>query len=463
MVRSPIDAFTLPRSRVRFSPKRWLLPLAVAAVLLPATAGAVMLADSTTVERWTLPNGLTVVTRDVPGAPAVSVALGFRGGSDADPREAPGLADLLAEVAFTAPAGDIPARTREDMDTVRPLGWAVRVNPQTTVLMEAATHAQAAGVLHQMAVRLRGVTVNDQGLKQAFATTRKELGDRAFGDLSQMVYTQVRDVARGIGPQAALNRASGRALERLGVRQVQNALAARYVPSNAVLSIAGDLSGLDLATLVRAEFGPIPGGTPPALPPPARLDSAGVQLRRAGLAEPIGAVGVLAPALTDSLYPSFYLAMVMVATHTTRIWGPPAPLPSRFQFSVLDDPALARFYPRLDKDHATLHALGEEFANSMDEVMELTITSDAIWTVGQSVMWLFGGPMPSSLRRHVQQDAPALNQIAVADAQRALLGSEAFWAEFRARLDPLRSPGPSTWNSYLSNPAHLSRLLLVTQ
>ena len=435
---------------------------AMALLPCPGGARAAILADSTTLERFTLPNGLEVVTRHIPRAASLTVSLGFRHGSDADPRDFPGLARLLAEVAYTAPAGGTPERSRQEMDSIRPQGWALRVNPITTVLTEGASRAQFPGVLHELAARLRGVTVNEEAVRHALATTRTGLGELYFGDPGRLLMSQARELARGRTPADIVAIASGRALERLTAKRVQAELARVYVPSNAVLAIAGDLSAWDIASLVRSEFGGIPAGTRLAEPPPVRLDSAAVLMRRPEVASPLGVVGVIAPAFQDSLYPSFVLAMVLISTQTDPQWGrPEPPLATRFMFSVLDDPTLATFYPRLRPEQSTLQALGREFDDRLSEMMEMTITAEAYQAVAHSIGWLFGDAMPPGVVGQMRQDPAALNQLGANDALRALLGSDAFWSRFRARLAPEGLAGVSTWADYLNAPSHRSLLLLL--
>jgi hypothetical protein len=118
-VRSP-DARSTGGSRVpRFAAvvPALLLALALAGPASrpsPATAAAVMLADSTLVDRWTLPNGLRVVTRTIRGSGVAAITVGYRFGRNDDPAGRNGLAQLLGELAFMGPAGDIPARTIGD-------------------------------------------------------------------------------------------------------------------------------------------------------------------------------------------------------------------------------------------------------------------------------------------------------------------------------------------------------------
>jgi hypothetical protein len=417
--------------------------------------------DSTALERWTLPNGLDVVTRHVPGAGTLSVALGFKTGSDADPARQPGLAELLGELEMTAPAGNIPERRREDMDSQRPAGWALRVDPRSTVLMEAAEPNQFAGVLHQFALRLRGVTVSDATLDHARATVRRSLGDHYFATPASLLWWQVRAYARGRTQADVVALAAAHGLDAVTARDAEQTLHRSYGPGNAVLAIAGDLSHWDVPRIVSQEFGGVPAGDPAAVPE-TPLHSAGVVLPRADVSSPAGVVGVLAPALADTLYPSYFLAMLMISNHTGETWGPAtAPLATRFSYPVLDDPSMTRFYPKLTARQNDLHALGEEFANTQDEVAGMIITAEQEQSVVNSVQWLFGGPMPAALFERVRRDPAALNELCVSDALRARLGSDAFWATFRARLDPMRVPGASNWNDYVSDPNHLSMVLLV--
>src|SRR5262249_58631009 len=88
-----------------------------------APAGAAMRSDSTVTDAWRLGNGLEVRTLNVPHTPGVSITLAFRAGSGYDPAAQEGLAELLAELQFTCPAGDVPERSREEMASLRPLGW----------------------------------------------------------------------------------------------------------------------------------------------------------------------------------------------------------------------------------------------------------------------------------------------------------------------------------------------------
>ncbi|MBK7369815.1 MAG: insulinase family protein [Candidatus Eisenbacteria bacterium] len=121
----------------------------------PAAAG--LLPDSTMFDGWKLANGLEVRARHVPGASGVAIVVAYRAGSSYEPPAREGMAQLLAELQFHAPAGDIPERSREEMASLRPLGWGVQVNERLATLTEIAAPDRFPGVLHQVATRMRGV------------------------------------------------------------------------------------------------------------------------------------------------------------------------------------------------------------------------------------------------------------------------------------------------------------------
>lgn len=436
--------------------------LLLAAGTTPPARAATMMPDSTVADRWRLANGLEVVTRHVPDAAGTAVTVGYRSGVDDDPADRPGLAALLAEVALTAAAGDFPERTRGEMESLRPLGWALKVTRRHTLFTEGATRAQFPGVLHQTAARMRGVTVTDAVLDTALATVRRQLGQKYFGGVSEMLFHQVREVARGTDGNGIVTLAAARALGALQPADVQKAIARAYVPANATLAIAGDLSGFDLHAMVEHEFGGIAGGARLPDPAPPALDSATVVVARPEVTEPAGVIGLRAPALGDSLHPSFFLAMLLLGTRCNQAWGPPpAPLNWRFHYAVLDDPFLVRMFPRLGKDAADPRVLSNGLEDLINEMLEMTVTIEAYQDLRHGVLWLLGGPMPRNVLRSVRADPPTLNALSNGMASRALWGSDAFWAEYRRRLDPTVSPAFGAWSQYVVTPRNQARLLLV--
>src|SRR5262249_30987477 len=113
-------------------PRPWLpIALAVvsvvagATVVRNATAAPELLPDSTVAEEWTLGTGVRAATRSIPGCPSIAIAVAYRAGTERDPATTPGFVKTMAEIQMTAAAGDVPERTRAELESVRPLGWSV--------------------------------------------------------------------------------------------------------------------------------------------------------------------------------------------------------------------------------------------------------------------------------------------------------------------------------------------------
>ncbi len=429
----------------------------------PASGAPTLLADSTVVDRWTLPNGLEVVTRDVPGAPAVSISWGYRYGLDNDTPNEPGLAQLLAEVEFTAAAGDVPERTRDEMESLRPAGWSLKVNRRQTLFTETARPDQLAGVLRQVATRMRGVEVTDSVLARARVTARRSLGEKYFGPPEAMLHWQVRGFAGGLSRAGIAALAEARALDRETPASVQRAAARVFAPANGVLVLAGNLGGLDCHSIVAREFGGLPPGARLPDPPAADLDSVNRVLVRPELNEPMGVLAVASPALTDSLQPRFYIAMLVLGAQAKQAWGPTAsPTGTRFQYALLDDPDLVRFYPPIPAGAvAGPEALSAAFDALLEQVRELVVARSVYDEYRYNLGWLLGGPMGQSVLAAMRRDPAALNLLSSTTASRALWGSESFWEAYRRRFAPARTTELGFWLEWLKNPAHQARLLLV--
>jgi hypothetical protein len=428
-------------------------------------AEPVMLSDSTYAERWTLPNGLDIATRRVPGAADVSVSWGYAHGLDDDPVEEPGLASLLAEVAFTAATAEAPDRTREEMESLRPHGWSLKVTRRQTLFSETAKPGQLAGVLHQISDRMRGVQVTRPVLDRARATVQRMLGERYFGAIDQMLAWQVREYARGLDKARIVALASAKDLDRETPASIEAGLGRFYTTANGVLVLAGDFADIDLHAVLSAEFGALPPGARPPASPPAPLDSVTRVIQRPEITHPVGVLALRAPALTDTLHPSFYLAMLILGGQAKLDWGrPDPPLTARFQYAMLDDPDFVRFYPALGPHPA---ADPEVLSNAFDEMwnnlFDMLILKDTYDEYSSGVMWLLGGPLQPPVREAVARDPAALNLLCTSIASRALWGSDAFWADYRGRFAPEGFRDIRYWKDWLADPRHRARLLAIPQ
>ena len=429
----------------------------------PAASDPVALPDSTVSDRWVLGNGLRVVTRHIPRARAVAIVVCYRTGSSLDPPGREGLASVLAEVAFTGAAGEVPERTREEMTSLRPMGWNLKVTPTFTQLSEIASHEQFPGVLHQVALRARGVTVTQNILRSAVATVKRNLTDD-YSDLNRALYYQVRGLAAGATHATLLRGASGKGIQDLTAKEIQQQLQKLYAPANAILGVAGNLTGYDARRLIEREFGGLPGGTPRPDPRPTVFAPGSYTLSHPGLTSATGALGVIGPAIDDSLHPSFCLHALLFGSFCRRQWGPPSPpLSSRFAFSVLDDPGLVRFYPPVSPDPHDSTQVAEEFLYTLNEFPLGAIEKESYDEAFENLEWLLGGSLSTGLLKRMRNDPGALYTLCSGMAARETWGEETFWAQYRRRFEEAAEDDLNRWRSYFITRDHLIQLRLVPE
>lgn len=431
-----------------------LAPGAVHALALGASP------DSLTRSTWRLANGLTVVAQHVPQAAAVSITMAYHGGSDGDPVGREGLALLEAELAYTAAAGTTPERTRAELQSLRPYGSEVKVTRTQTQLTEVASIAQFPGVLHQVAERSRGVSATSATLAAALASVHEQQRDAYLDAPSRALYYDVAALAAGMDSSALGQLGQARGLDRVGLAEIQKAIATTFVPANGVLSIAGNLEGPDLRAMVEREFGSIPSGRLLPDAPHHRFVAGSAGLRWPGIEHPAGCVGAVAPSLGDSLHPLFYLSLLVLAARLGETWGPPTPpLTSRFQYSILDDPELIRFYPRLEPGDRTPANLADVLADGLSANATLVADDESLESLRDGVSWLIGARLPREILPRFQRTPGLLALLSSSAASRQLWGGEALWAPYRRRLERTNIDAVGLI-ARLRNPRNQVRLML---
>ena len=435
----------------------------IATLLLPSLVRAAAMtfpSDSIGRESWQLANGLRVVTLNVTGAQAVAITVVYPGGRDQDLRGNEGLSVLLGELQFTAAAGNVPERSRTELMSLRPLGYDIKVSRRYTAFTELASPVQFPGVLAQVAARMRGVNPTPEVFASALEGARRQLRAQFFSDPAQALYYEVRELASRADTASIRRLATGRGLERLTLRDVQPRLAAAFRASSAVMCIAGNLAGLPLKPLIENELGGLPTGAP-ALPPSGLPFGPGAGIEpRGDIDAPVGVIGVLAPALADTLHPAFYLSLLVMGIQANQLWGPPAPpLVSRFQYALFDDPDLVRFYPAADSETVDPAGLAESFSQGMGQISRTLARGDELIPLRQGVGWLLGGPPTAGMLRRIRAESGALNTLAWSTAVRELWGGEAFWSNYRDRFNGIESVPTDYWAVQLSDPRKQVRLL----
>ena len=309
---------------------------------------------------------------------------------------------------------------------------------------------------------MRGLTVTDSILARARRQVVRDLGERYFGSPELTLFSELRDLGMGVSDEALIGRAAGRPLKDVTAREVSDRLKRLYVPANAVLALAGNLEGVDLRALVRGLFDDIPGGSALREPPAPSLTGATRAVRRASLDQPLGAVGVIAPAITDSLHPYFYLSSLVIGRYCEEAWGKaPAPLPARFRYPVLADPQIVQFFPPVRPDAPDPEEMGNLLLDAVETLAGSVVEPAMFEELRVNHAWVLGGPLTPPLRERVRQHAGTLQTLASSMALRALWGSEAFWATYRQHFMDSRLTGGDDWIVPFQTPQRQIRLLLT--
>lgn len=434
-----------------------LVLLLLLAAVSPSSAQ--MLPDSTSIGGWRLANGLEVRLRHVPGAVGVAVAAAFRAGRATDPQGREGQADLLAQLFFTSATAEHPARALDDMPALWPLGWGLQINPRLVVLTEIGTREQLPGILHEYGSRMRGVRIDDEALKAARADLRRQFGERHFQRPDLALHYRLRELGEGLTDERLLARASGTAIEKLTPRETLSEIARLYAPANAALVLVGDLDGLEVDRMIESEFAAIPAGTASPEPKGPPLTPASRITTLASVTSSTGGLAVFAPALEDSLHPSFFLGMMVLGAWINDQWGrPPAPFSSRFHYSIYDEPDLVRFYPPLSPGTASAQPLADEFNLRADQFAQTATPMPLLDQFRASAGWILGGPLPPVIRHRAAKEGGPLGTLASTAATRALWKGDAFWGLYASRFFE-SGYAPSYFVSWIVDPRNQLTLL----
>ena len=438
-----------------------LSSLLVLSALTAAPACAVVMKDSTTAESWRLANGLEVRVRDIRGASGTSVSLAYRAGALHMPAGHAGLAELLGELQYTAAAGTVPERTREELTSLRPAGCDLRTGDHLVVITEVAAPSQLPGLLLQVAARAHGVQVNDGCFRRAMLTVRTTLAREALGDADLVLHRRVREVALGRDDARLFADAQGKGLADINAGAANLLLRRLYVPANATLALAGDFSGLDLHALVEKLFGDIPAGKAEPEVASPRLQPGARTTVLAGIDLPVGVVAALAPSLDDTLHASYYLAAILAGAYwRDHVGAPKPPLSALFRYSVLDEPDLVRFYVQPAASLTDTTTLITRWAVTIDALRSQSFLMQVLDDARMSVDWLLGGPISMPVRRLMRRDASPLHELSVSMATRACWRGDAFWDGWRTRFETTML-SPHTFFNYMLAPGHHAAVLLV--
>lgn len=223
------------------------------------------------IQRWTLPNGLTIVLEPRQRHPIVTASLVLPGGSRFDPVGVEGLAYVAGESLMTGTSA-------YDQATIARLvsewggGVTLSVGRETSRLYLQVLRQDAAAALHLMGSLLTAPVLADEAVrkerdKASSALTRRQdevtaVVDQAWRDAMYAGSRLAHDV---LGTPAGLAKVDGATARRF--------VRSHYVPRGAVLAVVGDTSRSELDRWLKqggwydwhgGPAAPAPGAAPEA-------------------------------------------------------------------------------------------------------------------------------------------------------------------------------------------------------
>ncbi len=235
-------------------------------LLATAAAGPVFAGEPPRQEvlRATLDNGLRVVVVHTPLAPVATVVMNYLAGSREAPEAFPGMAHAQEHMMFRGSPG---LSADQLADIVALMGGMFNADTQQTVTQYFFTvPAEDLDVaLHIEAIRMRGVLDSERLWAQERGAIEQEV-TRDLSDPEYVFYTKlVASLFRGT-PYARTPLGTVPSFEKTTGAMLKAFYDTWYVPNNAILVIAGDVSPDEAMDLVRRHFGNIPGKKVPPRP-----------------------------------------------------------------------------------------------------------------------------------------------------------------------------------------------------
>ncbi|MDL2352940.1 MAG: pitrilysin family protein [Pseudomonadota bacterium] len=250
---------TAPVAQVASAPPA-AMPVAPNPVAQPAPLSQLVQTVDIPYERFTLNNGLQVITHTDRKAPIVGVTIYYRVGSKSEPKGRTGFAHLFEHLMFGGSENvanfDIPLEGAGSTST-NGSTWYDRTNYVETVptgaldlalFMESDRMGHLLGAVTQDKLdKQRGVVQNEkrQGDNEPYGLVEYAIGEGLFPVGHPYHHAT-------IGSMSDLNAAS--------IKDVRDWFTGHYAPNNVVLVLSGDIDAATAKPLVEKWFGSIPRG-----------------------------------------------------------------------------------------------------------------------------------------------------------------------------------------------------------
>lgn len=391
----------------------------------------------------TLANGVEVKTQSIPGVEYVVLIVQLKTGDNSDPADAPGLSQLLIDLAATAPIDNIEnsANSTASLNEKYPLGWNAQSHPDHAVLAYVVASSQLNEQINLAFTRITKTEFTDQAIAASLQRMREDI-DRRFrkeAQLTPMSWVTVKAFRHVSHPRYGI---SPDKLAKLSTDRLRTEWQTRTNPRNIRLFLCGDVSESsfpDIDNNIRKTFGSIALAVDhtPDLKITVQPET-GRERRRRVIVDQLPSkkehvvVAFYAPDLTDPDHPAFLTVAQELMDAARKMPGAEARVP--FQYSLLIDPRAAYLTPHLWRfPKGAGQALGFWLTKIYNKKFSNTDGRSTL----RRLAWQLGEPLPASLVSAVNKDPALLYTIAYASALRENVGEPRFWESYRNALQRL--------------------------
>jgi zinc protease len=328
------------------TPRLFVLPLLLAFYF---TAPQDALAQ---VERYQLDNGLRVLLRPVKGGRDACLVVLYNIGGDHDPKGRSGLAHLVEHLYCTAAAGDVPARTFEQILKRYPRGQNFQTGDRYTLCATVFDKGEVERELNEAAARMGDLKITADDLQRELPRIDDELRNM-FGAIPALAAS---NLARERARPTPLGGRRGGLFEQIRatpLEEAQKRWRDYYRPDNAILVLAGAFDAQGARKTIQAAFGKLQAAKKmPAAAEPGKTDGGNAVEHTVkpafAKAEPAFCTVYRAPAPDSELYAPFLVALGLLQQQRGKLVADPKSYP--IYFAALDDPAVISFKLPVGKD-----------------------------------------------------------------------------------------------------------------
>lgn len=348
-------------------------------------------AQSVPVEKYQLPNGMTVILAPDHGSPRVTINTWFRVGSKDEAERRSGFAHLFEHLMFMGTKRVPTGQFDKIMEGLGGANNATTSTDRTNYFSSGPSHILPT-LLWLDADRLQdlGNQIDQKKLDLQREVVRNERRQSTEQQPYGKAYEAIPGLMFPVGhPYHTSVIGSHEDLQAATVDDVKGFFATYYVPSNATLVVAGDFDPATVKPYVASIFGTLPRGNDVVRKP----------------VPPVGWKGAKKVTLTDRVQ----FPKVILSWHSPAAYAP-GDAAARVAAAVLGDGNSSRLYEEL----VTKQGLASEVSVSQDsELLGSTFTIDAVAAPGVSAdklraaidsvvsKFVAEGPVQSELRKVV--------------------------------------------------------------